>query len=134
MKKFFAITLAFVLLLSLTACDDTWHSDFANDAYAFVTTSTGESFTLRAVTYINENFTAHSRAINSPYSVYLEEGDTATIVFACTACGHTETFEDVQAPWAKFFECQCVTGDHDPAMTECLVINVILGTPPAEEG
>lgn len=134
MRKFTAIFIIIVLMLSMTACTDTWNGDQKQDAYAFVTTSTGNSYTLSAYTYINERYTAHAEAINFPYQLYLEEDDTATIVFACTACKHSEMVEDVTAPDAFFFECSCVTGDEHPDMTEALAINFILGSHPAEEG
>ena len=134
MKKIFTLILTFVLMLSLTACKDTFSGDQKHDAYAFVTTSTGMSYTEQAETYRNSSRTAHALAIKHPYHLYLNDGDTATIVFACTACEHSETIEDVTAPDAFFFECDCVTGDEHPDMTEALVINIILGSPPAEEG
>lgn len=134
MKKICALFLALVLMLSLTACKDTWKGDEENDAYAFVTTSTGDSCTLQAATYMNEKWTAHARAIKYAYEFYLEVEETATIVFACTACDHSETVENVSAPDAYFFECECVTGDDHPDMTEAIAINFILGSPPAEEG
>ena len=134
MKKILALALAFVALLTLTACTDTWHGDEKNDAYAFVTTSTGESCTLQAATYMNEKWTAHARAIKYAYEFYLEDGVTATIVFACTACDHSETVENVSAPDAYIIEFECFTGDDQPDMTEAIAINFILGSPPAEEG
>ena len=133
MKKF-AILIIIALMLSMTACTDTWHGDEKNDAYAFVVTSAGNTYTLKAYTYVNPKYTAHADAINYPYELYMEADDTATIRFACTACKHSETVEDVTAPDAFFFECSCVTGDEHPDMTEALAINFILGSPPAEEG
>ena len=134
MKKILALALAFVALLTLTACTDTWHGDDKHDAYALVTTSTGSSCTYAAFTYTNDMHNAHAKAIWNPYQLYLEAGDTATIQFSCTACGHKETVENVTAPAAYFFECMCITGDEHPDMTEALFINVNLGSPPAEEG
>ena len=134
LKKSLVVILFLVFVLSMTACKDTWYADQKQDAYAFISTSYGEVYTLKAYTYYNSVHTAQETAINNPYRLYMEENDTATIVFACTACEHNETVESVTAPAAFFFECSCVNGDENPDMTEALAINFILGSPPAEEG
>ena len=134
MKKIFAIILPLVLMMSLTACNDIWYGDKYNDACAFITTSTGELSVVKAFTYSSPAFTAHDRAMKSPYHIYLQEGETATIKFTCDACNHKEVIEAVSAPAVYFFECECVTGDDKPDMCEAIAIDFILGSPPAEEG
>ena len=130
MKKIKLMPIVLAIMLFFTACAGKVVDDKHNDAYAFVYFSTGNSRTLPAKisdSVLGFGDTAAERAINFPYRVSMEDGVTATICFNCTACRHTESYEDVTAPNAFFFECKC--GD----VAECLAINLVLNSPPAEE-
>lgn len=134
MKKILALL---AMLLLLTACgqyDDTLYMDESKDAFALVSTSSGNTYLFNAYTYCDEQYTAQADALAYPYSVYLESADTATIRFTCAACHHKEMIYNITAPSEFYLECDCITGDRHPDHTEVLLINFILGSPPAEEG
>ena len=108
MKKVICVAMVVCLICMLTACGTTREVD-VDHAYVEITRSTG-------VCYIAESFHGNNAtyemkrqecALKNATIINMADGETATIHFHCSQCGYDEVLEEVVAPYARLFACEC---------------------------
>lgn len=131
MKKFMAIATVISLLFMLTACGgEKTDTDFA---YVEITTSAGTAYVDNAFHGNNGEYEEQRQyqAVKNPTKVKLADGETATIHFHCNQCGYDEMIEEVVAPYARLFYCECSGTLQEANMKEYLA--VIIGNASLED-
>ena len=107
MKNVICVPMMVCLICMLTACSTTRKVD-VDHAYVEITTSTGgaiaESFHGNNATY---EMKRQGCALKYPLKINMADGETATVHFHCSQCGYDEVLEEVVAPYARLFACEC---------------------------
>lgn len=109
MKKVICVALVVCLIcMLLTACGITRKED-ADHAYVEITTSTGGSYIAEAFHGNNATYEMKRQECALKYAtkINMADGETATIHFHCSQCGYDEVLEEVVAPYARLFACEC---------------------------
>lgn len=107
MKKFM-ITAMISMVCMLTSCGSSRNEDL-DYAYVEITTSVGSAHIANAFHNNNDSYENRRqiKAVKYPVKIDLADGETARIHFHCNQCGYDEVLEEVVAPYAKLFECEC---------------------------
>lgn len=123
MKKFMAIATVISLLCMLTACGSS-RKDDVDFAYIEITTSVGTAHVANAFHGNNEQYEMERQkyAVQYPTQINLADGETAKIHFHCNQCGYDEMIEEVVAPYAKLFYCECSGTLEEGNMKEYLAV------------
>ncbi len=113
--------------------DSSWKKDF-DFAYIEITTSDGTACVDNAFHGNNKQTDAlrQAYAIQEPTQISLPDGGTAKIHFHCSQCGYDEMLEEVVAPYAKVFACECSGTLEDGNRKE--YIAVVIGDAELEGG
>ena len=126
MKKLTIIALVISMLCMLTACGSSLKID-EDYAYIEITTSIGTAHVDNAFHGNNAEYEVQRQtyAVKYPVQINLADGETAQIHFHCAQCGYDEMLEEVVAPYARLFACECSGTLEEGNMKE--YIAVIIG-------
>lgn len=63
-------------------------------------------------------------AVECPVQINLADGETAKVHFHCAQCGYDEILEEVVAPYARLFACECSGTLEEANMKEYIAVTI----------
>ncbi len=123
-KKIAFVLLLVVLGMSLTGCQNFWHSDISH-AIVTVVSSSGEASVFESYNG-NGSWSGKQFALRDCPTFSLEEGSTFTLTFHCDACGYEQELS-IDGPYAEMLSCECPEeGDEEGNEKEYFCVRVNL--------